>query len=111
MAVSNSTRAPTPIVHHATREDPEKHSLAIIRTCYCSRVMSGCRVDLAGRMSPTNDEIRFFYKGTQYKVFVSGKGYYYLTKNPKGDLILVRDKRQTEFPCCDLNFRNAMAMV
>ena len=113
MAISTPSRSPTPIIYQTSVKATKtpRDSLATIRACYCSKIISAGHLDVSGRTSPSNDEVRFYYRGTKYKVFVSGKGLYHLTTNDKGDLILVRDKKVIEFPCCDFNFRNLMAMV
>lgn len=113
MSVNGINRSPTPIIRQTSAEDAHisQNSLAIIRTCYCSRVMSPGHVEILGTMSPSNDEVNFFYKGAKYKVFVSGTGVFYLGINKKGELILVRDKKIQDFPCCDPKFRNLMSFV
>ena len=113
MSVSCINRSPTRII----RPTSEKHdnisqnSLAIIRICYCSKVISPGHVDILERKAPYNDEVQFFYKKHKYEVLVSGRGVFYLGKTEKDELILVKDKKINDFPCCDTTFRHLTAFV
>jgi hypothetical protein len=103
MSVVSTQRAPTPIIHHSCENIKyiSQNSLAIVKTCYCFKVVSEGHIHLEGRISPSNDEIKFFYNGKKYKFFASGKGIFYLGRDPKGELTIVRDKQVTECPRCD----------
>lgn len=102
MTVAPPMRPPTPIVWPKQQELKEATPvLAVIRTCNCSKVISPGYVDLTGRASPSNDEVRFSYKGKNYKTFVSGKGLYYLFRDAHGELTLTKDTQNHKFPCCE----------
>ena len=113
MSITYPSRAPTPIIPQssANADSISQNSLAVVRTCYCAKLISPGMVDVAGRASPSNDEIKFFYKGHKYKCFVSGKGIFYIVRNKGGELTLVRDKKITEFPCCDSMLRCIVPMI
>jgi hypothetical protein len=113
MTVSKPSRAPTPVIYQTCTKsnEPLKNSLATIRTCHCSKFIISGHVHVSGRMSPSNDEVRFYYRGSKYKAFVSGKGLYHLVTNDQGQLKLVRENQVPEFPCCDFDIRNSKAFV
>jgi hypothetical protein len=103
MSVVCTQRAPTPIIHQSCEniKHISQNSLAVVKTCYCFKAVSEGHIHVAGRISPSNDEIKFFYNGLKYKFFASGKGIFYLVKDSKGELTIVRDKTVTECPRCD----------
>lgn len=78
MSVDLINRAPTPIIPHTseTYDNSPQNTLATIRTCYCSKVISQGFVDVSESASPSNDDIKFLYQGRKYKVRVSGKGFF-----------------------------------
>jgi len=106
-------RAPTPIIHQSYEniKHISQNSLATVKTCYCFKVVSEGHIHVAGRISPSNDEIKFFYNGQKYKFFASGKGIFYLGKDPKGELRIVRDKQIAECPRCDSFMRPIVNML